>query len=35
VSVKIRKRGSDWWVFADHQNRRKAKKVGTLSAAKK
>jgi integrase len=35
MSVKIRKRGSDWWVFVDHQNRRKAKKVGTLSAAKK
>jgi integrase len=34
MSVKIRKRKDAWWIFVNHQGRRKAKKVGTLEAAK-
>jgi integrase len=35
MSVKVRKRNGAWWVFIDHEGRRKAKKVGTREAAER
>jgi integrase len=35
MSVKVRKRNGSWWVFIDHEGRRKAKKVGAREAAER
>jgi integrase len=36
MSVKIRERKpGEWWVFVDHNNKRKAKKIGTKEAAER
>jgi integrase len=35
MSVKVRERDGAWWLFVDHQGRRKAKKIGRGSAAKR
>ena len=34
MSVKVRQRNRSWWIFIDHQGKRKAKKVGTEKAAR-
>jgi integrase len=33
MGVKVKKRNGAWWVFVNHQCRRKAKKVGSEKAA--
>jgi integrase len=35
MAVKIRERDGKWWIYIDHNNKRKAKKVGTKEAAEK
>lgn len=35
MAVKIRERNGAWWIFIDHDGKRKAKKVGTKAAAEK
>lgn len=35
MSVKVRERGGAWWLFIDHQGKRKAKRVGEGKAGKK
>ena len=35
MAVKIRERNGAWWLFIDHQGRRKAKRVGVGKAGKK
>ena len=35
MAVKVRERDGIWWLFVDHQGRRKAKKIGTGRRAKK
>jgi integrase len=34
MAVKVRERGGVWWLFIDHQGRRKAKKIGSGKRAK-
>lgn len=34
MGVRIRKSGDSWWVFVCHKGRRRAKKIGSLEAAK-
>jgi integrase len=34
MSVKVRQRGDEWWLFIDHQGHRKAKKIGSGRGAK-
>jgi integrase len=35
MAVKIRERKGAWWIFIDHDGKRKAKKIGTKAAAGK
>jgi hypothetical protein len=36
MAVKIRERKpGEWWIYVDHNNKRKAKKIGTKDAAQK
>ena len=35
MGVKVRERDGAWWLFIDHQGRRKAKRVGVGKAGKK
>lgn len=35
MGVKIRERDGAWWIFVNHQGKRKAKRIGTGDAAKK
>jgi integrase len=35
MGVKVRERDGAWWLFVDHQGRRKAKRVGTGKTGKK